>query len=191
MNNYMRYRGLFAVELALLPLIIAFKLIIGTWAVCIPLLLLAVCRCVMIFIKNRVKLSDHILESVGDAIVIAFLAIYFSVLNFIPNWLSVAVCVLLPLYELANVYFYAKPMNDIVEALDFCYLAFVFTTIISLSFVMVEKLSMVAKVSFIAIMLTMLIVSAYKIYRFLRYYIIGRKSKLTKQREKQEKIKNK
>ena len=29
MNSYMRYRGLFAVDLALLPLRIAFKLIIG------------------------------------------------------------------------------------------------------------------------------------------------------------------
>ena len=189
MNNYMRYRGLFAVELALLPLIIAFKLIIGTWAVCIPLILLAVCRCVMIFIKDRSKLSDHIIESVGDAMVIAWLAIYFAVLNFIPNWLSVTVCVLLPLYELANVYFYSKPMNDIIEALDFCFLAFVFTTIISLGFVMV--IDVVAKVSLIAIMLTMIIVSTYKSYRFLRYYIINRKSKFAKKHAKEQKAKNK
>ena len=60
MNSYMRYRGLFAVELALLPLMIAFKLIIGTWALCIPLALLAVCRCVMIFIKDKVKRISNI-----------------------------------------------------------------------------------------------------------------------------------
>jgi len=189
MNNYMRYRGLFAVELALLPLMIAFKLIIGTWAVCIPLGLLAVCRAVMIFVKNKSKLSDHIIECVGDMIVLGFLAIYFSVLGFIPTWLSVVVCVLLPLYQLASVYFYSKPMNDIIEALDFCFLAFVFTTIISLSFVMV--VDVVAKVSFIALMLTMAIVIAYKLYRFLRYYIISRKSKFAKQHAKQEKTKNK
>ena len=189
MNNYMRYRGLFAVELALLPLMIAFKLIIGTWAVCIPLALLAICRGVMIFIKDKGKLSDHIIECVGDAIVLGFLAIYFAVLNFIPNWLSVVVCILLPLYELANVYFYSKPMNDIVEALDFCYLAFLFATIISLSFVMV--MDVVAKVSLIAIMLTMLIVVAYKAYRFLRYYIFSRQSKFAKQHAKAQKAKNK
>lgn len=189
MNNYMRYRGLFAVEMALLPLIIAFKLIIGTWAVCIPLLMLAVCRCVMIFIKNRSKLSDHIIESIGDAVIIAFLAIYFAVISFIPNWLSIVVCILVPLYELANVYFYAKPMSDVIEALDFCYLAFLFTTIISLSFVM--AVDVVAKVSFIAIMLTMAIVVGYKLYRFLKYYIINRKSKFQKERAKEEKARNK
>lgn len=189
MNNYMRYRGLFAAELALLPLIIAFKLIIGTWAVCIPLALLAVCRCIMIFIKNKSKLSDHIIESVGDAVVIGFLAIYFSVLNFIPNWLTITVCILLPLYEVLSVYFYAKPMNDIIEALDFCFLAFIFTTIISLGFVMV--VDVVAKVSFIAIMLTMAIVIIYKAYRLLNYYIINRKSKFAKQQAKIEKAKNK
>lgn len=186
MNNYMRYRGLFAVELALLPLMIAFKLIIGTWAVCIPLLLLAVCRGVMILVKNKAKLSDHIIESIGDAIILGFLAIYFSTLGFIPTWLSVIVCILLPLYELANVYFYAKPMNDIVEALDFCFLAFVFTSIVSLSFVMVKRFDVVAKVSFIALMLTMAIVVVYKLYRFLNYYIINRKSKFQKERAKSE-----
>jgi len=189
MNNYMRYRGLFAVEMALLPLIVAFKFIIGTWAVCIPLALLAICRCMMVFVKNRSKLSDHIIESVGDAIVIAWLSIYFAILNFIPNWLSVIVCILLPLYELANVYFYSKPMNDIVEALDFCFIAFLFTTIISLSFVMV--VDVVAKVSLLAIMLTMLVVVSYKAYRFLRYYIISRKSKFAKQHAKEQKAKNK
>ena len=189
MNSYMRYRGLFAVELALLPLMIAFKLIIGTWALCIPLALLAVCRCVMIFIKDKVKLSDHIIECVGDTIVLGFLTIYFAVLNFVPNWLSIVVCILLPLYEMANVYFYSKPMNDIVEALDFCYLAFLFTTIISLSFVMV--IDAVAKVSLIALMLTMAIVVAYKLYRFLRYYVFSRKSKFAKQHAKAQKSKNK
>ncbi|MBQ7798488.1 MAG: hypothetical protein IJ371_05135 [Clostridia bacterium] len=191
MNNYMRYRGLFAVEMALLPLIVAFKLIIGTWAVCIPLLMIAVCRCIMIFVKNKAKKSDHMVESIGDAIIIAFLAIYFAILGFIPTWLSVVVCILVPLYELANVYFYAKPMSEVVEALDFCYLAFVFTTIISLSFVMVKNLDVVAKVSFIAIMLTMAIVIAYKLYRFINYYLINRKSKFQKERAKVEKAKNK
>ena len=189
MNNYMRYRGLFAVEMALLPLMVAFKLIIGTWAVCIPLILLAVCRCVMIFIKNRAKLNDHIIESVWDAIIIEFLAIYFTVLGFIPAWLSIVVCILVPLYEALNIYFYSKPLSEIVQALDFCYLAFVFTTIISLSFVMV--VDVVAKVSLIAIMLTTAIVVAYKGYRLFNYYIINRKSKFAKQRAKEEKAKNK
>ena len=57
MINDMRYKGLFAVELALLPLIISFKLIIGTWAISIPLIMLAVCRCIMIFVKNRASLK--------------------------------------------------------------------------------------------------------------------------------------
>ena len=187
MNNYMRYRGLFAAEIALLPLIIAFKLIIGTWAVCIPLIMIAACRGIMILVKNRAKISDHVIECVGDTIVLGFLAIYFSVLGFIPNWLSIVVCILLPLYEIANIYFYAKPMSDIIDALDFCFLTFVFTTIISLSFVM--AINVVAKVSFIAIMLTMAIVIAYKIYRFMRYYIISRKSKMQKQIAKAEKAK--
>ena len=189
MNSYMRYRGLFAVELALFPLMIAFKLIIGTWAVCIPLIMLAACRGFMVFVKNKSKLADHIIECLGDVIVLGFLAIYFTVLGFIPSWMSILVCILLPLYELANVYFYAKPMNDIVEALDFCFLAFVFTTIISLSFVMVENV--VAKVSFIALILTMAIVIIYKVYRFMRYYIISRKSKFQKEQAKQAKKANK
>ena len=80
-------------------------------------------------------------------------------------------------------------MNDIIEALDFCFLAFVFTTIISLSFVI--KVDVVAKVSFIAIMLTMAIVILYKLYRFINYYLINRKSKFQKERAKAEKAKNK
>lgn len=187
MNNYMRYRGLFAAEIALLPLIVAFKLIIGTWAVCIPLILLALCRTIMIFVKNKAKHSDHVVECIGDAVIIGFLAIYFAILGFIPTWLSAVVCILVPLYELANAYFYAKPMNEVIEALDFCYLAFVFTTIISLTFVMV--IDVVAKVSFIAIMLTMAIVILYKLYRFINYYLINRKSKFQKERAKAEKAK--
>jgi hypothetical protein len=47
----------------------------------------------------------------------------------------------------------------------------------------------VAKVSFIAIMLTMAIVIAYKLYRFINYYLINRKSKFQKERAKAEKAK--
>lgn len=191
MNNYMRYRGLFAAEIALLPLVVAFKLIIGTWAVCIPLILLALCRGIMIFIKNKSKHSDHIIECIGDTIMLEFLSIYFGILGFVPLWLSIVVCILVPLYELASAYFYAKPINDAIEALDFCFLAFLFTTIISLTFVMVNNLDIVARVSFIAIMLTMGIVVLYKLYRFVNYYLINRKSKFQKERAKAEKAKNK
>lgn len=184
MMNEMRYRGLFAVELALLPLIIAFKIIVGTWAVCIPLIILAVCRGLMVLFKNRASMSDHIIEVLGDTIVLIFLAIYFNILGYIPTWLVWADAVLIVLYELANVYFYTKPMPDVVEALDFCFLAFVFTTIISLTFVV--KMDVVAKVSFIAVMFTCAIVVAYKLYRFLNYYIINRKSKFQKERDKAE-----
>lgn len=184
MMNDMRYRGLFAVELALLPLIIAFKMIIGTWAVCFPLIILAVCRGLMILFKNRANIVDHIIECVGDAIVLIFLAIYFSVIGYIPTWLVVVDSVLVVLYELASVYFYSKPMPDVVEALDFCFLAFVFTTILSLTFVV--KFDVVAKVSFIAIMFTCAIVVVYKVYRFFNYYIINRKSKFQKERAKAE-----
>ncbi len=187
MINDMRYKGLFAVELALLPLIISFKLIIGTWAVSIPLIMLAVCRCIMIFVKNRASLSDHIIQVVGDTVVLMFLAIYFTFLGYIPLWLCVIDCILVPLYGISNVYFFSKPMPDVVEALDFCFLAFVFTCIISLSFVM--KIDVVAKVSFIAIMLTTAIVFIYKLYRFLNYYIINRKSKFAKEHEKTMKVK--
>ena len=187
MNNYMRYRGLFAAEIALLPLIVAFKLIIGTWAVCIPLIMIATCRAIMIFVKNKAKIGDHMVECLGDTLILEFLAIYFAILGFIPTWLSIIVCVLVPLYEVLNIYFYAKPMNDIIEALDFCYLSFVFTTIISLSFVI--KIDVVAKVSFIAISLTMGIVIIYKLYRFANYYLINRKSQFQKDRAKEQKLK--
>lgn len=189
MNKYMRYRGLFAVELALLPLIVAFELLIDTWAVGIPLLMLAVCRGIMIFIKDPTKVSDHIIEVVGDAIVLEFLAIYFCALGFIPTWLAIVDCILVPLFQLANVYFYNKPLPDIIEAIDFCFLAFLFTTIISLSFVVV--FDVVAKVSFIAVMLSCGICIVYKLYRFLRYYVIERVGKYTKERAKEEKKKSK
>ena len=37
------------------------------------------------FVKNKSKLEDHIIECLGDTIVLGFLAIYFTVLGFIPS----------------------------------------------------------------------------------------------------------
>ena len=52
-------------------------------------------------------------------------------------------------------------------------------------------IDVVAKVSFIAIMLTMGIVIIYKTYRFINYYLINRKSKFQKEQAKKAKAKNK
>ncbi len=187
MMNNMRYRGLFAVQLALLPLIIAFNLLLAEWAMAIPLALLVVCRLIMGFVKNRASLSEHIIQVIGDALTLGFVAIYFAYLGYIPTWLAVVDCVLVALYEVANAYFFCKPMPDFIDALDFCFLAFIFTTLISLTFVF--KVDAVAKVSFLAIMITSAIVVAYKVYRFFNYYIINRKSKFAKNQEKTEKRK--
>ena len=179
MMNNMRYRGLFAVQVALLPLIIAFNLLVNEWAMAIPLGLLVVCRLIMGFFKNRASLSEHIIQAIGDALTLGFVAI--------STWLAVVDCVLVVLYEVANAYFFCKPMPDFIDALDFCFVAFIFTTLISLTFVF--KIDEVAKVSFLAIMITSAIVVAYKVYRFFNYYIINRKSKFAKNQAKAEKRK--
>ena len=185
MMNNMRYRGLFAVQVALLPLIIAFNLLVDEWAMVIPLGLLVVCRLIMAFVKNRASLSEHIIQAIGDALTLGFIGIYFAYLGYIPTWLAVVDCVLVVLYEIANAYFFCKPMPDFIDALDFCFVAFIFITLISLTFVF--KIDAVAKVSFLAIMITSAIVVAYKVYRFFNYYIINRKSKFAKSQDKANK----
>ena len=186
--NDMRYKGLFAVQLALLPLIIAFNLLVDEWAMAIPLGLLVICRLIMGFVKNRASLNEHIMQALADGLTLVFVAIYFAVLGYIPTWLAIVDAVFMVLYEVANVYFFCKPMPDFIDALDFCFVAFIFTTLISLTFVF--KVDSVAKVSFLAIMLTTAIVVAYKVYRFFNYYIINRKSKFAKSQAKAEKKKD-
>lgn len=189
METDMRYKVLFAIQLAILPLIISFKLILGAWAMFIPLILIVMCKVAMMFLKNRANIMHHILEAIGDTAIIVFLAIYFNVLGYVPLWLCVLVSILVVAYEVGNVYFYSKPLPDMIESLDFCFVAFIFATLISATFITITDV--VTKVALIAIMLTSAIVVAYKIYRFLNYYIINRESKTSKARAKAEKRKNK
>ena len=171
------FKLLFAIEIALLPLILASHYIFPDWIMGIFVSVLLLAKIAIIIIKNPANVKQLYLDAIGNVIVIDFLLISYACLNYIPVVLTVLGAVLFSLEETLKVYFYYKPNNDFVSALNFTVEMFMFVTLSALMFVTINLATI--KVAVIALIISSSLLVAIQTYNLIYYYIL-KKNKRSK-----------
>lgn len=169
------FKIMFALQLAMLPLIIAFRLMFNNWCVAGVISVILIAKLVMIVVKNPADNKHLYLDAVANFVVLTFCLITFCCYNYINVALTCVVCSFFLLEEIAKIYFFYKPNNQIVEGLNFACELFLFTTISSL--LLVEVNSLVLTVSSVALLISCLFLVAIQGYKFVYYYIINNQNK--------------
>lgn len=166
-NDYL-YKILFAVELALLPMVLfAYLFIPQTWTIGLFIAGIAICKIWREVFRDKVSFTHTIINSIASAVVFTFLLIMLTAIGAINSVLAVFVLVFVLFAKTFDVLFFNVHMNDTVEAIDFCFSLFEIATLIGFTFVL--NYSMIATVGLFALLLTGITSVAYKLYFTIRY----------------------
>lgn len=169
------FKVMFALEVALLPLILAAKLSFPDWLMYGSITALLIVKLVMTMIKNPSENMHIYLDSIGNVVVLCFCLITFCCFGYVNIALTAMVCSLFALQEVAKVYFFFKPNNQMVEGLNFANELFLFVTIASL--LMIEINTLILTVSVIALIIASALLVCIQGYKFIYYYVINNQNK--------------
>lgn len=172
-RNDLFFKILFAVELALLPMVIFADLFLPTWAVSLVIAGVLVAKVWVEVFKDKFNKTHKIINSVGNIAIFAVLLFYFANQGTIKMWMAIVVTVLIVLYSAFSVLLHKKSMPEIVEAIDYCYTMFILLAILAFTFAFFN--ATILNIGLFAILLSTTFSVAYKVYYCVKHKNIFRK----------------
>lgn len=160
------FKILFAVEIALLPMVFFADRFLPRWAVGLFIAGILLAKVWLELFKDRANKSHVIIDSVGSIIVFATLLIFFVVAEYVSKPLGIAVLVLVVIMNLLLPATFARKMPEFVDAVDFCYMLFECFTL--LAFTIIGYYQLVTNIGLFALLLTSAVSIIYKVYYFFR-----------------------
>ena len=172
-RNYTFFKILFAIELAILQIVMASYILMPTWTVGLFIAGVLVAKIWIELFKNKEYKSHIIINAIGNALTISTLVIFFTVQNYISVVLCVFVVIFAVLMNVLKVVLNEKSMLEMIDAVDTCYMLFECLLLIALTFVIFSQL--VTNIALFALLLTSVISVLYKLFYLCKYYdVIGK-----------------
>ncbi len=175
------YKILFAIEIALLPLVLAANFLLPTWTVGLFVAGILVAKIWMELFKNKENHIHTIIGTIGDVLAISTLVIFFTVKGYID---SVSLCVFTVVFAVLAYAFksllFKSKMPEMVDAVDACITLFTYLLIASLivvTFHLVGTTQLIVNIALFALMLTSIVSAAYKLYYIFKTYDVMSKIK--------------
>ncbi len=180
------FKILFAIEIALLPLVMAaYVLTKNSEFKWVPGLIVAGVLIVKIWLeifKNKQDKSHLIINSIASILTSASLVIFYTVNNHIE---SVVVCVfvvlLVVLMNVLKIVLRDRILPEMINAVDSCFILFECLLLVGLSFVVFNNL--ITNIALFALLLTTTVSVLYKLYYLARYYNVFDRIKNTFRRK--------
>lgn len=162
------FKLLFAIELALLPLIVfAYHFMEHTWIMCLFIAGVLVCRVWMEIFKDKFSFKSNLINAIGSVITLGFVLIFMACVKLISVPLAIVTVVVVVLTNIFKLCLFNKHMPELIEAVDFCFTMFECLTFIALAFVLVSDL--VSNIAMFAIIITGAVSIAYKVFYAFKY----------------------
>lgn len=158
---------LFAIEVALVPMVIFAYLFLPEWSMGIFVAGILLTKIWVELFKNKLNSTHVIMIAIGNIFIFTTLLIFFMVKGLVNIPLSIVVIVLIWLFNILNVLMRNKSIPDTILAVDYCYVLFEILTLIAFTFLVFS--SLVTYIGLYAILLTTAVSIIYKIYYAIRY----------------------
>ena len=162
------FKILFAIEVALLPLVIAANLLFPFWSVGLFIASILIVKIWMELFKNKTDFSHIIINAVGNVLTISTLAIFFNVLGYISLVLTILVVILAILANVFKVVFFNKQMPEMIQAVDTCHMMFEYLVITG--FALLLYYGLINDIALFAMLLTSAVSVGYKVYYLFKHY---------------------
>ena len=167
------FKILFAIEIALLPLVMASYMLMPHWTVGLFIAGILIVKIWLELFKNKDDKTHQIIMLIGNILTVATLVIFFMVEGYINIALGTVVVVLAILCELMNFAMKNTTMPEMIEAVDTCFMLFTCLLLVGLTFVIFHEL--VTTVALFTLLLTAVVSVGYKVYYAIRYIgVIGK-----------------
>ena len=166
------FKILFAIEVALLPLVMAADTMMPTWSVGLFIAGVLVAKIWMEIFKNKEDRAHVIINSIGNILTISSLVIFFAVKNYVNYVLCGFIVVFVILMNLFRILLHGKAMPEMIEAVDTCHVLFECLTVAGLAVIVLN--SLMADIALFALLLTAIASVIYKIFYVVKTYnVIG------------------
>ena len=166
------FKILFAIEIALLPLVMAANIMMPAWSMGLFVAGILVARIWMELFKNKEDRIHILINSIGSVLTICSLVIFFAVKGYVATVLTVFIVIFVFLMNVFRVCLFGKTMPEMVDAVDACFMMFECLALIG--FAIIVLYALVADIALFALMLTAIASVAYKLfYVFRTYNVIG------------------
>ena len=164
------YKILFAIELALLPMV-SFAYVYGGWPTWIMGLFMGgvfVCKIWREIFKDVYDKTHIIIGAVSTVAVYTYLLIFLTSIGYFHPALAVTTIVFVILQSLFKVLMRNKRMPEFVTAVDHCFVIFEAITLLAMSLIVLVSES--AIVGLWSLLLTSIVSVSYKSYYALQFY---------------------
>lgn len=167
-KNDIFFKILFAIEVALLPAVMASYIMIDqSWVVGMFIAGVLVVKIWMELFKNKEMRSHAIINAIGNVLTISSLVIFFTVYGYINLVLCVFVVIMAVLMNLLKVVMYGANIPEMIEAVDSCYMLFECLALIALTFLVFYDL--VTNIALFALLLTSAVSVLYRLLHICKY----------------------
>lgn len=161
------YKVLFAIELALLPMVIFANLFLPIWTMSLFIIGILVCKIWREIFINRKSRTHALINTIASVAEFGVLLIYLSIQNFLNLALAIASLVLIVLFHLFKHILFTKCMNETIDAVDFCFIIFECITLAALAFVNLS--TQPVNIALWSMILATAVSVGYKIYYLFKY----------------------
>lgn len=160
------FKIFFAIELALLPIIIFADKFMPKWALSLFVAVLVLVKIWLELFKDKQSRAHTIIDSIGSIVVFGTLITYFIVLGLISKPLGIVVLVFVTLMNLFLPALFNRIMPEFIDAVDFCYM--LFECFLLGAFAILKYYGLITNIGLFALLLTMIVSVGYKIYFLFR-----------------------
>lgn len=169
-KNDMFYKILFAINLALLPLVIFASLKIEEkWAICLFLAAVLLVKVWLELFKDRYSFEHAIISSISSMFTFGVLLLLFASNSYINMALAIIVVFLIVLYNVLFLLQYKVQLPDFVQAVDYCYM--LFECIALACFIIIAYYNVASLIAIFALLLTTAVSVGYKGYSIVKSFI--------------------
>lgn len=165
-RNNLLFKILFAIELALLPMVIFAYLFLAPWAMGVFIAGVLLSKIWLHIFNDKTK-SSIVILAIGDILVFSVLLIMFMALGLVNVAIGVVIIILVSLQSVFKIYLYNKSLNETIEAVDYCYTLFQCLTLAAFTFLTFYAL--ISNIGLFAILLTSAVAVLYKIFYTFKY----------------------
>ena len=161
------YKFLFALELALLPMVVFANLYWAKWTMGLIIGAVCICNVWREIFKDRTSRQHSLIGLFASVMVFAFLLIYLTVLGYLNPVLASFGLAFIVLYNIFKEILFNKHINETISAVDFCFTIFESVALIAFGFVVM--VTQPATIAVWTLLLTSAVSVAYKVYYLFRY----------------------
>ena len=161
------FKILFAIELALIPMVIFSHLFLENWAMSLILGGIVVAKVWREIFKDKQSKSHAVISAIASVCEFCVLTIYFVTENLLLSPLAISAVVVIVLFNLLKVVFTNVTISDTIEAVDFCVVIFELLTLVA--FAIMSFVDQIATISLWTLVLAGSVSVIYKVYFGFKY----------------------